>query len=50
MKPDFDVFMGGPLEPLAYIMDVITTAGNNLTYQSDDYRFVWPIPTREMQD
>lgn len=45
----FDVFMGGPLEPLAYIMDVITTAGNNLTYQPDDYRFVWPIPTREMQ-
>lgn len=45
----FDVFMGTSMSPLAYIMDVITTAGNNITYQPDDYRFVWPIPTREMQ-
>ena len=34
---------------LANIMDVIVNAANGLTYTADDYRFVWPIPTREMQ-
>lgn len=45
----FDVFAGTGLAPLAYIMDVIVNQGNNLSYQPTDYRFVWPIPTREMQ-
>lgn len=41
----FDIFSNG----LEYIMDVIVNAADNLTYQPTDYRFVWPIPTREMQ-
>lgn len=45
----FDVFAGTQLAPLSYIMDVIVNQANNMTYQPNDYRFIWPIPTREMQ-
>lgn len=46
----WDIFASVPqLAPLADIMIVITTGTNNVSYQAGDYRFVWPIPTREMQ-
>lgn len=44
----FEYYSGQQAE-LANIMDVIVNAANGLTYTADDYRFVWPIPTREMQ-
>ncbi len=44
-QAQFDL-LGSYFAPL---MNVVTTLTNNVTYQPDDYRFVWPIPTREMQ-
>lgn len=46
----FDIFMGDDdLEPLAYIMEVVSNQTNNVSYQPTNYHFVWPIPTREIQ-
>lgn len=45
----YDIFVGTQLEPLAYIMDVVLKKTDNVTYQPNDNRFIWPIPTREMQ-
>lgn len=41
----FDIFSNA----LKNIMGVIVNQANGLTYAADDYRFVWPIPTRELQ-
>lgn len=45
----FEHFSGTQLAPLADIMDVVLNKTNNVKYQPNDYRFIWPIPTREMQ-
>ena len=46
----WEMFAGNPdLDVLSWIMDVVTPLTNNVTYAANDYRFVWPIPTREMQ-
>lgn len=45
----YSIFAGTQLEPLSYIQDVIVKSSNNVTYTADDYRFLWPIPLREMQ-
>ncbi|MCM1292204.1 MAG: RagB/SusD family nutrient uptake outer membrane protein [Bacteroides sp.] len=34
---------------LGMLESVVTPTTNNVTYQPGDYRFVWPIPFREMQ-
>lgn len=31
------------------LVDVITSIGLNVTYTADDYRYVWPIPSAEIQ-
>lgn len=48
-KAGFDIFMGTDMEPLAYIMDAIQNTTNNVSYTPDYFRFVWPIPLRDMQ-
>ena len=35
--------------PFDAILAAVTPTTNNVTYAADDYRFIWPIPTREMQ-
>lgn len=45
----FGIFAGTSLAPLAAIMEVVTPTSDNVTYSSDDYRYLWPIPLREMQ-
>ena len=35
--------------PLDAIETVVTPTTNGLSYQANDYRFIWPIPFREMQ-
>ena len=46
----WDMFASIPsLAPLSYIMDVIAPGTGEVQYQPNDYRFVWPIPTRELQ-
>lgn len=41
----FGVFSG----VLAELENAVAPVYNNITYQAGDYRFVWPIPFREMQ-
>ena len=41
----YDIFSNA----LKNIMEVVVNLADGVTYTSDDYRFVWPIPTREMQ-
>ncbi len=45
----FEQLAGTQLEDLSYIMDVVVKTSNNVTYAADDYHFIWPIPTRDMQ-
>lgn len=42
----FDTFLGGIIADLE---NVIAPTTKNVTYTPTDYRFVWPIPFREMQ-
>lgn len=46
----FEMLASDPdLFVLSEIMEVVVPLTNNVTYAANDYRFVWPIPTREMQ-
>lgn len=45
----FENFAGSQLAVLADIMEVVLNKTNNVSYQPGDHRFIWPIPTREMQ-
>lgn len=45
----FENFAGSQLAVLADIMEVVLNKTNNVSYQPNDHRFIWPIPTREMQ-
>ena len=45
----YDQFAGTELADLAELTEAIAAQTDNITYAPDDYRFVWPIPTREMQ-
>lgn len=45
----YDMFEGTNMAVLSYIMEGIGAQFNNVHYDANDYRFVWPIPTREMQ-
>jgi len=37
-----------PSDIFGYLDDVIVKAGKGMTYAADDYRFIWPIPSAEI--
>lgn len=48
-KAGYDELIGTELAVLGEVFEGIAAQTNGITYSATDYRFIWPIPTREIQ-